>query len=383
MNSDGYAFLLDNERYDQVKREAAQDAAADPENPQPHYWMALAHLGLDEHARAYEAARNAVSLAPEWYGAQYVLAQASLQIDSKAKEAEAAAKECIRLDPEDSTGYVLLASCHANKSRWKESEAALDKALELDPEDEAALNLRAHILSITGRRAEAMEMSLRTLGAAPDSVQGMTTLGYTQLRAGKIKEAEESFVSALRQDPNEEFAREGLLESLRVKFWPYRLVFAFHVWQARFPSSVRWGLWIGIFVAGRLLREAGKQGGPGAVFITAASIALMSFVYLTWTSALLANGMLLLHPLGRYALPKQDKIEGAFGMTAAVIGLVGLVGWLITRDGGMGAGAAFAALTLFLVGLASFLQSLPWLRVGLVWTLGIAGCLLSLALIIL
>ena len=74
------------------------------------------------------------------------------------------------------------------------------------------------------------------------------------LRRGDVEKARGFFFEALRLDPDCEYARFGLIESIKSKNIFYRYLFRLIVWITELPTGVA----IGLLIASVFVRRTGK-----------------------------------------------------------------------------------------------------------------------------
>jgi tetratricopeptide (TPR) repeat protein len=109
-----------------------------------------------------------------------------------------------------------------SERRWKQALESADLALSLDPISEQSLNMRGMILTQLGRGDEAADSINRTLKQNPESAVSHANRGWSLLHQSKPKEALEHFRESLRLDPGNAWARTGLAEALKARYFLYR-----------------------------------------------------------------------------------------------------------------------------------------------------------------
>lgn len=82
------------------------------------------------------------------------------------------------------------------------------------------------------------------------------------LHEGNPRAAPEHFREALRLEPDDEYARSGIVHALRARHFLYRLMLAYFLWMSRLSGTVQLAL---IFGAVFRLATASVAGGtsPG------------------------------------------------------------------------------------------------------------------------
>ena len=322
--------LLQQSRPADAEREAGLAAAQDPELPQAHALLALSRIEQDKRAGALEAVLTAIRLAPD-AGRFHHIHALVLHRSQRNREALAAAREAIRLEPEDDDSFSLLAAIHLNLGAWKAALAAAEQALALQPENTEAANFRSMALVRLGRKAEAMATVDSALARDPESAFSHANQGWNRLHQSEPKQALEHFREALRLDPNLDYAREGMIEALKAHNPIYRAMLAYFLWMSRLDPKVQWGVILGLFFARRVLREMATQNPALQPVLIPILILGTLFVFLTWTAQPLFNLLLRLHPYGRHALSREQRIASNVVASLLGAGLLLAVTGLLTK----------------------------------------------------
>lgn len=308
-------LLMQQGRFDMAVEQLHQELAEDPDGPQANALLAICHLELERYKPATEHAMEAIALAPDWDYAHYVLARVYSE-RNRDKEALAAINEALRLDPEDADYCALKSSLYAGRSQWKSMLRWADAGLERDPEHVGCQNLRSMALGKLGESHQRGESLEAALTAAPDDAFTHANQGWMLLEQGAVSEAMDSFSEALRLDPHNEWARDGILASMKAKNPIYRGMLAYFIWMSRFPPRVQGGIVIGGLVGYNVvlrLQEARPQLSPVLLPLI---LLYLAFVFLSWTAEPLFNLLLFFDRRGRRVLSRQER------WAAAALGLV-------------------------------------------------------------
>ncbi len=67
------------------------------------------------------------------------------------------------------------------------------------------------------------------------------------MHQGDHKQALEHFREALRLKPDMEWARNGMVEALKARYFLYRLMLRYYLWMSRFTRRGQWGMIIGLW----------------------------------------------------------------------------------------------------------------------------------------
>ncbi|QIX62387.1 tetratricopeptide repeat protein [Hymenobacter sp. BT18] len=283
-------LLLQHKRPQDAEREARRLLHQDPENGYLQCLLALALMEQGQLPQAQEAAQHAIHLSPESSFAFYVLS-AALQRQHELPLALQAIEEALALDPEDADYHHVLGLIRFQQGQLHAALRAAEAGLAADPVHVDCLGLRARCLARLGRRDEAAADLDEALRQSPSDAGTHADLGWVALERGRAKEASGHFQEALRLTPTSDYAREGLVASLKARFWVYNWFYRFTVWTQTLSPSMRQGLFIGMFVLSR--------------FVPVLLPLYLVIVYMSWFAEPLFNSLLRLNRYGRFALSEQ------------------------------------------------------------------------------
>lgn len=308
------------------------------EDPDDGYRMAQLALALAQLGRSKEAlplAEGAVGRAPDEPMPMFVLAMVLLGLD-RYKQAEARARELLEIEPDDADNLGLLAATLAPQRKWRAALEAAEDALEIDAEHETSTNIRATALIQLGE-AEDADLALQaTMNRDPENADTHENMGWAAMHRGEFKEARKHFREALRLDPSSDFARAGLVETIKAGNFLYRWLLKFGLFLTRIPAQYVVLFWIGTIAARRglnALAEAMPQFAP--LFLTLFWI-IVAFVLLTWIAAPFFNMLLRFHPEGKHALSSVQRRQSNWFVAMLILFGVALGYFLF--DGGYLAG---------------------------------------------
>lgn len=123
-------------------------------------------------------------------------------------------ERAVALNPQPARYHAQLARCLVRAHRHDEALAAAQRASERGPDDAFTLDTIGVVLSLLGRHGEALDYFRRALAYAPDSAEHRYNLAAAQQFAGDFAGAEQSYLTALRIDPQLHRAYSSLV-SLR------------------------------------------------------------------------------------------------------------------------------------------------------------------------
>lgn len=322
-------LLLDQGRPKLAEAEIRQALSLEPDDALAHAALALCLTAQQKYSPAEQEARQAVHLAPDNPFAHFVMARVAYDRD-RYDEALPAITEAIRLDPWDADYFCLLAGIHLDQNRAAEALRAAEQGLEVDAENVGCLNLRAMALVKLGRTAEAGRTIESTLAKAPESSITHANQGWTLLHRGDATHALEHFREALRLDPENEWARQGIVEALKARHALYALMLRYFLWMTRFSHRAQWGIILGGYLGYRLVASVAKSQPALAPWLLPLQILYVAFALMTWLAQPLFNLALRLNRFGRLALSREQTATSNWVAAALALALCAVLGFVIT-----------------------------------------------------
>jgi len=321
-------LLLQQSRYDLAEQELRQVLAEHPDDAYSHALLALCLMQQDKLDEAESEAKQAIHLAPDQPYCHFMLGLVKAQGDD-LQTARLAAEEAIRLDPPESDYHGLRAAIYLRAQRWQEALDSANEGLTHDPTHQGCLNHRATALVKLNRHEEAHRTIDQALLKDPENAQTHANLGWALLHKGRHREALEHFSEALRLNPNFDYARHGLVEALKARYFLYRWLLRFFLWMSTLSPGVRGGLIVGAYVLVKVLQAAAQARPAVAPFVAPVVAVYIVFVLLTWTIDPMFNLILQCNRYGRYALSKQQRGSSSLfgllllgGIAAGAAGLI-------------------------------------------------------------
>jgi tetratricopeptide (TPR) repeat protein len=324
-------LLLEQSRHDLAEAELRQELAVNPENGVAHAVLSICLSRSERAAEATTEAQAAIGLAPDLPLGHYAHAIASYE-RNRFDEAVAAVEEAIRLDPDDADSFALLAHVRLAQRRWTAALEAAETGLRGDPEHVGCTNARAEALVMLGRREEASATIDTALSREPENAWTHANMGWTRLHQGDANGAAEHFREALRLDPDQEWARQGIVEALKAKNPLYGVMLRYFMWTSRLGGAHRWLLLVGGYVGYRLLNGAARSSPALAPLINPILIVYVVFALLTWTADSLFNLTLRLSRFGRLILTREEITASNWIGAAVAAALVTFAAWVATGD---------------------------------------------------
>ena len=250
-------LLFMQSRYELAEAELRQALANEPREAYGHAMLGLCLAKREQFKEATEEAEQAVHLAPDFAFAHYALADI-LHDRNHHAEALTAINEALRLDSADADYFALLSAIHLDEKHWKEGLQAAEQGLQLDSEHVGCNNLRAIALVKLGRKSEAGATIDAALARNPDNAVTHANQGWTLLERGEPKKALEHFREALRLDPDNDWARQGIVEALKARNVIYAVMLKYFLWMSRLSGRVQWAIILGLRYDCMLPRAVGS-----------------------------------------------------------------------------------------------------------------------------
>jgi tetratricopeptide (TPR) repeat protein len=343
-------LLFEQSRFEPAERELRQELAREPDNAMAHALLGLCLAEVGQYDRALASLRLAIHLAPDLAFAHYALADV-LHDRNDLDGARAAVSEALRLDPEMPNYFGLLANVEMKQKRWADALVAAERGLVVDPEHVGCGNMRALALVKLRRPAEAAVALQTALAHDPSNAVTHANQGWALLHEGKSAPALHHFREALRLDSDFEMARQGVVESLKVRFVVYRLLLRFFLWLGRLSGWIQWGVIVGGFVGYWILQLLAYNKKIEEVYVWPILGAYLGLGLAIWIADSLFNLLLRLDRSGRLAL-SHDQVIASNWLGACLLGVaVMAILWLITSaDWAARAAAASGLMTLPVAG---------------------------------
>ena len=182
---------------------------------------------------------------------------------------------------------------------------------------------------------------LSTLRVAPESASSHANLGWNYLQQGNRAKATEHFREALRLNPELESARRGVVETLASYNPIYRPILKYFLAMSRLSSRAQWMVILGGWLGYQLLRQATAAVPALRPLLIPLIVAYLLLVLGTWIGRPLVNLTLRLHPFGRLALSRDERMASNWIGGFTLLSLTSTVIYFFIWDGGAAGYAAF------------------------------------------
>ncbi len=264
-------MLCDLRRFDEAAALARRTTANEPDNVESWCLLAQALLGLDDDAKALDAASRAVALAPdsEWPHRLRSIALTSLGRHPQALDA---AIECVRCEPFAWQTHARVAGASSAVKLHDQAEAAASRTLELGPNDSRAWVIAAGVAASKGNQDLATHRYRRALALNPQDAEAHAGLARSELKRSNLlnpaglSAAASGLATATRVDPRSQAHRQGIDAVLRI-------------FLARTAYAV-------CILCVTVLRATAHSGNPAARFVPVVLLALPAVFVARFVSTL-------------------------------------------------------------------------------------------------
>lgn len=318
-------LLYQQGRYDMAANELQLLLSHYPDHGVAHSLLSLCLLQQEKYSDAENSAREGIRSDPDSSFAHYALAMIQYQ-RNRNDDARQAINTAIELDPEDPDFYSLRGFLAYKEQSWQSALQSAEIGLEHDPEHEGCNNLRAMSMVKLGQSDEAGFTIEQTLAKNPDNSMTHANMGWTLLERGEHQQAVQSFKESLRLDPENEWAKSGLVNAIKASNFLVGFMLKYFLWMSKLTKEGAWGVIIGGFIGYRILRVIANSSPSLAPFIQPILYLYIAFCLTTWIVQPLSNLTLFLHPLGKHALDRDEKLQAKWtgGLILVALMFLGL-----------------------------------------------------------
>lgn len=292
-------------RYNDAIKSFKETLSEEPDSFYAKYYLALCYYNLDDIESLKDTAKSLLSDYPD-NDESYYINSIYFSLTDKYDKAIEYIDKAIEIDPYEAVYFGQKSINLLNKKKFEQALYFADEGLKIDPKNTVCLNMRTKALTKLNRKEEAHETLQNTLSDNPEDYFTHANAGWTNLELGNHKQANIHFKEALQKDPNDEYARQGMLESIKAKNFIYRSFLKYAFWIENKSSNYRWGFFIGLYLIYRFSRKL--IGNLGFNFlIPIIAILYLVFVLGSWIITPTSNAILLFNDYSKYLLNKKDK----------------------------------------------------------------------------
>ena len=336
------SLLLEQSRYDLAEKELRRALSVEPDNAMAHAMLGLCLTKTEKFSEGQNESEQAIHLAPDEPFVFYVHSVV-LSARNAHKEAKQSIEEAIGLDPYDPRYFGQLAQIELELRNWQAAEEAANEGLSLDPEDVVCTNLRAVALVKQGKNMEAQSAIDSALRRSPEDDVSHANMGWSLLEQNKPEKAMEHFREALRLNPEMEWARLGIIEAMKARYFIYRWMLNWFLWMSKLQKKAQAGVIFGAYLGYQVLRRVAEANPAIAPFIQPLLIAYVAFALMTWLSGPLFNLVLRTSRFGRLALSDEEIRTSTWVGICTFLAIAMVITFFVTGTFEyLGAGLCFA-----------------------------------------
>jgi tetratricopeptide (TPR) repeat protein len=316
---------MQTNRYADAEREVRQVLAQEPNHPEALQLLALCYQHQDKLADAEDAIKRAITADAGDDQAYYIYAAILHQRDRQA-EAARMISSAISMHPYNADYFGLQAYIFLADKKFEQALEKANEGLALDAANLNCLNARTTALTKLNRKEEAYNTIRYSLEENPENAYTHANVGWSLLEQGQHAKALEHFRESLRLNPQNDFAKAGMVQAMKAKYWVYRQFLNFQFWLGRMKGGVQWAVIIGIYLLSRVL---GRLSDAHPFFLVL-YVALIAFALSTWIIGPVSNLFLRLNVYGRYALNRDEIISSNAAGISLALALLGVLAYFVT-----------------------------------------------------
>ncbi|CAL2088623.1 tetratricopeptide repeat protein [Tenacibaculum sp. 190524A02b] len=297
--------LFNLNRYKEASKYLKDSLTETPNDFYAQYYLALCFHHLDEFDNLKQIAIALVGQYPDSDEAHYLLSIYYLSIDNIDKAYEYI-NSAISLDSYEATYFGYKSLILIQKKEYTKALNTANQGLSIDAKNTLCLNTRTKALTKLQRKEDAFETLQNTLQNNPEDYFTRANAGWTNLELGNYKIAKVHFQEALQKDPNNEYAKEGMLEAIKAKNIVYRSFLKYSFWMEKKSSKYQWGIFISLYLLYRFSTKLSSEFGF-SFMIPIIALLYFSFVLGSWIITPVSNAILLSDTYSKYLLNNKDK----------------------------------------------------------------------------
>ncbi|MBT8232438.1 MAG: tetratricopeptide repeat protein [Bacteroidia bacterium] len=295
------------------------------------YLLAVAQLNQGKHQEAFDIITGLCERNPGEL--EYIELKAELEIvQENFKSAEDTVNHLIRSNAENDTYYFLLARIKYSQRNYDAALTHCNQSLALNPDNLGALNLSLTINSQLGRVDEARLRVKEALQRNPENPYTIANHGLSLLNEGNTNEALEKFKESLSINPNNDIARYGMMEGLKSKFWPYKMLYKFGMLLSRLSGKNIWVVIIGAYLFVQLLQRLANSNPSLSPYINPIIYFIVFLFIMTWILDPIMNIYLLTNKYGRLLLDKETVQSAKYCAASISVSIINIVAYFLFNN---------------------------------------------------
>ncbi len=341
-------ILIEQGRYKDAEIELGQQLGQSPNDPSIFALLSICKHEQGASEEALQLIEQSISLMPDEPNYLYLCGKYHLEA-GKYDKAEQLIDNAIVLEANDADYYMAKAVIKSRKKLWQEALDCANIGLNINPAHIGCLNIRSQSLVKLDNKEAAYDTIQEALYYDPENSYTHSNVGWGVLEQGDHKKALEHFKTALKLDPTNEWAKAGLVEALKARYWLYRIFLQYSFWISNLQSKSQWLVLIGFYASSRILNYLGEQFPSLNPFVTPLITIYIIFAISSWIITPLSNLFLRINKYGRYALDKNQIKSSNYVGISLLISILSIIVYFIKPIEG------FFALSIF-----CFLMMIPF-----------------------
>ena len=325
-------LLIRQGRYDTAEEILGPMLAMNPNEASYLYYMSvIAGQSESRYAEAQQLIERAIAADPT--AADFFIQKAQIHLYQHQYDAcEYNLEHAIKLDPSEAHAIALLAHVRLVRKKYDDALLLANQALELDPSHTLAINVRSTALLKLNDTEASQQTIADALHQDPNNAYTHANYGWGLLESGKPHEALIHFKEALKLSPNMDFAKEGMKEAMKARYYVYRKFLQYSFWLGNKSEKMQWFIILAFFFSGRILNFVSEKIPILEPIIYPILIVLAIVALSTWLMKPIANLFLRIHPLARYALSKHELQSSNLVIGFLAIFFIALITYFINRS---------------------------------------------------
>lgn len=212
---------MEQGRFKMAEQELRQTLGLYRSNAATRAMLSTCLLRQNLISEALHEAKSAIRMEPTNPNHYYVLSLIYLEQERYDK-----ADRTIRMSLNHYAAHpdylYVLGTIFFQQTEWEKALKICDMSLNIDAEHIDSLNLRARVLNRIGEREASNQTFALAFRNDPENPVTHANKGWACLEQKQFEAAREHFETSLGFNPELEFARSGLVESLKTKYSLYR-----------------------------------------------------------------------------------------------------------------------------------------------------------------
>jgi tetratricopeptide (TPR) repeat protein len=200
---------LEQDQLDRASQLLEGVLSVDPQHPEALYLLGLIQI-ITKQPLSESTVQSLLAISPEHASSHFLLGLLNHYVKRNVIGAETSYRKSIRLDPSDLRPRTALARLLGENERLEEAITVAHQALKLSLEDVASFELLTHLYRLNKEHDLASEFAQRGLALDPENATVHREIGLRLLHQRDTGTAIESLRESLRLAPNNASSREEI-----------------------------------------------------------------------------------------------------------------------------------------------------------------------------